>query len=239
MRQTIRQEAVRNALLRHLCAEDFDKVSTLMEAVELPRLHMVVEAGMPAEYAYFPEDGIGSIVVRSPEGQSVEIGMFGRDGVAPPALIVGTGQSPMEIFMQVGGHGYRIGVPALAAAMSESASLRTMLTQYAHVLSVQTAFTALSNAVHPVDVRLARWLLMCHDRIDGDEMPLTHDFISVMLSVRRPSVTNALHVLEGKYLIQSERGYVTIRDRKGLEDFAADAYGKPEAEYHRLIGKLA
>lgn len=207
-----------------------------MKAIELPRLQLLVAAGVPPEFAYFPEEGIGSIVVRSPEGQSVEIGMFGRDGVAPPALIAGSGQSPMEIFMQVGGHGYGIAMNVLAEAMNESEALRAVLARYAQVLSVQTAFTALSNAVHSVDVRLARWLLMCHDRVDGDELPLTHDFISVVLSVRRPSVTNSLHVLEGMYLIQSERGYVTIRDRTRLEAFAADAYGQPEAEYRRLMG---
>lgn len=103
---------------------------------------------------------------------------------------------------------------------------------------MQTSYTALSNAVHPVDERLARWLLMCHDRVDGDELALTHEFLSLMLAVRRPSVTTALHVLEGNRFITAERGYITIRDRRRLEEFAGDAYGRPEAEYKRLIGPM-
>lgn len=96
----------------------------------------------------------------------------------------------------------------------------------------------MSNAVHPIDERLARWLLMCHDRTIGNEMALTHEFLSIMLAVRRPSVTTALHVLEGNGFIQAERGYITVRDRHGLEDFARDSYGRPDAEYRRLIGPL-
>jgi CRP-like cAMP-binding protein len=111
--------------------------------------------------------------------------------------------------------------------------------RFAQVQGVQTAFTALSNAVHPINERLARWLLMCHDRHDSDEIPLTHEFLSLMLAVRRPSVTTALHVLEGNRFIRAERGHVTIRNRTALEEFAGDGYGKPEAEYRRLIGPMA
>ncbi len=113
-----------------------------------------------------------------------------------------------------------------------------LLARYIQAFGSQISFTALSNAVHSIDERLARWLLMCHDRVDGDEIALTHEFISLMLAVRRPSVTTALHVLEGYKLIRSERGRITIRDRQALETFAGDAYGKPEQEYSRLIGDL-
>ncbi len=110
--------------------------------------------------------------------------------------------------------------------------------RYALTLGEQIAYTALSNAVHPIDERLARWLLMCHDRSDSDDLALTHEYMSIMLTVRRPSVTSSLHVLEGNGFIRSERGYVTIRNRKALEEFAGDAYGKPEAVYRRLIGPM-
>jgi CRP-like cAMP-binding protein len=100
------------------------------------------------------------------------------------------------------------------------------------------SITVLANAHYPVDERLARWLLMCHDRWDGDVLPLTHEFMAVMLAVRRPSVTTALHVLEGNRFIRAERGCVTIRDRSALEEFAGDSYGPPEREYERLIGPL-
>jgi CRP-like cAMP-binding protein len=108
--------------------------------------------------------------------------------------------------------------------------------RFAHAMTVQAHYTGLSNAVHPIDERLARWLLMCDDRTDGGKLELTHDFLSIMLAVRRPSVTTALHVLEGNGFIRSERGCIIIRNRRALEEFAGDAYGKPEAEYRRLMG---
>jgi CRP-like cAMP-binding protein len=126
----------------------------------------------------------------------------------------------------------------LLEAIHTSAPLRKLLMKYMQTLSTQTSYTALSNAVHHVDERLARWLLMCHDRVDGDEFALTHEFLSLMLAVRRPSVTTALHVLEGNGFIRSVRGYITILDRAALETFAADAYGRPEEEYRRLIGAI-
>ena len=100
----------------------------------------------------------------------------------------------------------------------------------------QTAFTTLANVTHPVEVRLARWLLMCDDRSDGDEVRLTHEYMAVMLAVRRPSVTIALHILEGNGFIKARRGMITVRDRPGLVEFSDGSYGRPEAEYTRLIG---
>jgi DNA-binding transcriptional regulator YhcF (GntR family) len=105
-------------------------------------------------------------------------------------------------------------------------------------MTVQTAYTALSNAVDTVKQRLARWILMACDRAREDEMPLTHDFIADMLSVRRPSITNALHELEGWRWISSERGFLTVLDRAGLEEFASRTYGQAEAEYKRLLGPM-
>ena len=96
----------------------------------------------------------------------------------------------------------------------------------------------MSNASHAVDQRLARWLLMYHDRVEGSEVDLTHEFLAIMLAVRRPSVTTALHVLEGEGLIRSERGCVIVRIRKALEDYAGAVYGAPEREYRRLTGEL-
>jgi CRP-like cAMP-binding protein len=112
-----------------------------------------------------------------------------------------------------------------------------LLLRYAHALNVQTSATAFANANHTLEMRLARWLLMCHDRIDGYDIEITHDFLAMMLGVRRPGVTTTLHVLEGNQLIRATRGMVTIRDRKRLEELADDAYGLPEREYARLMAE--
>ena len=108
--------------------------------------------------------------------------------------------------------------------------------KYVQAFGVQTSHTAISNAQARLDIRLARWLLMAHDRIGNDVLPLTHEFLSLMLAVRRPGVTDALNMLRKRGLILYKRGEITVRDRKGLERTAGESYGTPEAEYRRLIG---
>jgi CRP-like cAMP-binding protein len=124
----------------------------------------------------------------------------------------------------------------LRKATQDSLSLRDSLLKFAQAFGVQTAHTAVSNAQSRLDVRLARWLLMAHDRIGEDTLSLAHELLSVMLGVRRPGVTEALHALREQDLISHARGRITVRDREGLERAAGKAYGTPEAEYRRLIG---
>ena len=184
------------------------------------------------------ERGIASVVARSPAGLPAEVGVVGREGMVSSSLVLGVDQIPHLTEVQIAGSALRMERAALANLLDDCASLRAVLLRFAHVAALQNAHTALANAVHPVDERLARWLLMCHDRSDSDDLALTHDYMAVMLSVRRPSVTGALHVLEGDGFVTAERGHITMRNRGALEAFAADAYGRPEAEYRRLIGPL-
>lgn len=196
----------------------------------------MVRSDAPIDYVYFPCAGIGSVVTISPEGHKAEAGMFGREGFAPTSAGVGGTISIHEVLMQMEGEGIRIPAQALTETLPRCPVFSNLLARFIQVFGSQISFTALSNAVHSVDERLARWLLMCHDRMEGNEIALTHEFISLMLAVRRPSVTTALHILEGQRLIRAERGRISIRDRSALENFAGDAYGKPEQEYRRLIG---
>lgn len=223
---TLMETADRGRLLAHL------------EPVALPRLFVMAEPNVPAPYSYFPEAGIGSLVAVSAQGAEAEVGIFGREGMSPPNSLFEDTQAPFRVFMQVEGHGHRILNDLLFDALGESRTLRRILSRYAQALFVQTAYTALSNASHSLDKRLARWLLMVHDRTEGDALAATHDFLSSMLNVRRQSVTTSLHLLEGERLIQNSRGLVTIRDRAGLEIFAGDAYGAAEVEFRRLIGSM-
>jgi CRP-like cAMP-binding protein len=221
-----------------LSAEDFSRLAPHLELVELGKGEVLLQPQQVVEHAFFFESGIGSIVTISPEGLEAESGIFGRDGFAPVALAMGDDRSPFRTLVQVLGEGYRVRADVLREIMQGSPGLHALLLRYVEALSIQTSYTALSNAIHPVDERLARWLLMSHDRVDGEELPLTHEFLSLMLAVRRPSVTTALHVLEGNRFIVAERGVITIRNRTRLEEFASDSYGQPEAEYERLIGPL-
>lgn len=232
------QNECRNRLLALMPREDFGRLAPHLEPYTFKRGELVVEPNAPIEQVCFPESCVSSVITSSPEGLEVEGSLFGREGCGPVPALLGADSAPQRVVMQIPGDAYRIARPALAEAMDASAPLRRLLLLFAQVQAVQSSFTALSNAVHPLDERLARWLLMCHDRNVGDDMPLTHEFLSLMLAVRRPSVTTSLHVLEGNGFIRAERGYITIRDRRRLEEFARDAYGRPEAEYRRLIGPM-
>ena len=151
------------------------------------------------------------------------------------AVILGTDRSPNETFMQLAGAGWRMPADRLRDAQARSVTLSRDFLRYAHLFLVQTSQTALSNGRSKIDERLARWLLMAHDRADSDQLKLTHDFLATMLGVRRPGVTVALSLLERQGLIQVHRGVISLIDRKGLEELSNGAYGAPEAEARRLF----
>ena len=229
------QWEIRNRVLFHLSAADFRLLSEHLEPCHCAYRDVLVGADVPIPYVWFPESGIASVIAHSSEGQQAEVGLIGRDGYVHPAVVLGSDRIPHVIQMQVAGDAHRIALRHLVPAFGESASLRQVLTLFAQAHTIQVTCTTLSNAVRQTEQRLARWLLMCHDRCADDSLSLTHEFMAAMLSVRRPSVTNALHVLEGEHLIRSERGVVVIRDRGALERYAGSTYGKPEAEYRRLL----
>lgn len=234
----LEQSAVRNRLLALLEPKDFAQIASYLEPIELPQGFQISRHDQPIEYGYFMDSGIGSAVAVSPENHKAEAGIIGREGLLPVALVLGCGSAPYDCVVQVAGYGHRITQSALAEILASNQTIRTLFLRFAHTLLVQGSYTALSNATHHVEERLARWLLMCHDRAEGSTIALTHEFLSIMLAVRRPSVTTALHVLEGNHFINSDRGLITIRNRGAMEVFASDAYGIPEREYHKTIGDM-
>ncbi|MBW6425413.1 Crp/Fnr family transcriptional regulator [Rhizobium sp. XQZ8] len=234
----LRQPYLRNRLLALLPQNEIQHIASAVQPVELPRGIIIVGADCPIDHVYFLCSGIGSVVTISAEGQRAEAGMFGREGFSPTSAGVGGTISVHEVLMQVAGEGFRMSLQSIHTALTHNPVFANLLARFIQNFASQISYTALCNANYQVDERLARWLLMCHDRVDGDEIALTHDFISLMLAVRRPSVTNAIHILEGNKLVRAERGRITIRDRRGLEEFAGGAYGKPEEEYRRLIGQI-
>ncbi len=231
------QEYVRNKLLTMLPASDFAQIAEDLEQIDLPRGTMLAKVGKPIEHVYFLTSGIGSLVATTPQGHRAEAGIFGFDGYVPTTAIAEVETSSHDVGMQVAGDAYRMAYSRFRAAM-DIKNFSKVVTRSIEAFSVQLSHTAVSNAVHDVNQRLARWLLMCHDRVLGNEIGLTHEFIGMMLAVRRPSVTNSLHTLEGNGFVKTQRGLITIRNRSALEEFARDAYGKPEAEYRRLMKDL-
>ena len=229
------QPACDNRLIAFLPEEERQSFLARLEMVHLPQGHQIAEAGKPLEFVYFLSSGIGSVLAVSDSGQKAEAGMFGREGFAPTASSVGANSNPYDIVIQVEGIAHRLPVTLFQDIVAGSRAFADLLSRYLYVFAAQVAYTALANAAFKIDERLARWVLMCHDRADTDDMPITHQFISLMLAVRRPSVTTALHMLEGEGLIRSDRGRVVVRDRPGLEQYSAGSYGQPENEYEILL----
>ncbi len=229
------QSDLHNRLLRVLSAEDFALLAPRLEPIALPRSKVLIEPHEPIEHVVFIEAGIGSVVAFTSDEQRVEVGIVGREGLIGPSVALGVWHTPHQSFIQVEGHGIRIPADDLARAIDESRSLHRLLLRYVQAFNIQVAASAVSNGQSVLGERLARWLLMCHDRIDGAELALTHEFLSLMLAVRRASVTDALHLLEGAGIVRARRGSVAILDRAKLEEMAGDSYGGPEAEYEKLI----
>lgn len=220
----IEQSEISNLLLRGLAADDFAAIAPFLEPVDLPRLTMMTTAGELHSYAYFIEAGLASVIVGTRKGVRCEVGVVGRDGMVDTSLLLGTEVSSLDTFMQIGGHGWRMPASALVELVDRSLTLRRQLLRYAQSMAVQIADTALANATYAIEKRLARWLLLALDRMDDNCVSLTHEALALILAVRRPSVTVALHVLEGERWIRSKRGLITVIDRAGLEQFAGDAY---------------
>lgn len=229
-----------NQVLDCLSDSDFDLLKPCLERVQLDFRMRLQSSNRAIRAVYFPESGLGSVVAvgRGRESQA-EVGLIGRDGMTGLAVVHGTDRSPYEIFMQVEGVGQRIASVDLKRVMGESTTMRDCFLLSSHVFSVQCGYTALANAKGSLERRLARWLLMAHDRLETDELALTHEFLSLMLGVRRAGVTSALHSFEQNGLVQTARGAVTLLDRDGLEEAANGLYGPPEAEFERHFGGIS
>ena len=225
-----------NLILKSLSGEDLRLLEPHLHLTELP-LNMNLEPpNTPIESCFFLTDGIASVVANGRNGKTIEVGLIGREGVTGSAAILGSTQSPNGTFMQLPGTGYRIAVSQLKGAMRKSVTLSETLTKFVYSFMIQKSQTALVNGRGTIDERLARWLLMAHDRVPSPTFYITHEFLALMLGVRRPGVTDALNELEGKGLIRSRRNQVSILDRKGLEAAAGWSYGLAEAEYQRVFG---
>ncbi|GJE62184.1 Crp/Fnr family transcriptional regulator [Methylobacterium trifolii] len=226
--------SVRNRLLATLSPDDFDRLQPGLMAIVLDMREMLISAQRAIEHVYFVETGVVSIIADQSDGR-IEIGLIGPEGVVGTPILLGADRSPHSAMVQAEGTALRLPASALRAAMDASPSLREILGRYVQTMMVQIGQTAYANADLTIEGRLARWILMTQDRLEQDELPLTHEFLSIMLGVRRPGVTTAIHGLEGFGMIRARRGQITVLDREKLLDLAGDAYGSAEAEYRRLI----
>lgn len=232
------QETCRNRLLKYLAPPDFDVLAPLLQPCPLERDFALILPDQPFDHVYFVESGMVSVVAERRDGRSIEVGVYGRDGFSGSSLLLGSEQTPHHHFMQIEGSGFRLSKADFMRLTDTCSGLRHLLLRFVHVFMTQSAQSALVNGSSVIEERLARWMLMCHDRVDGDDFAITHDFLSMMLGVRRSSVTSAIHLLESTQLIKAERGRIKILNRHNLEFAAAASYGVRETEYRRLIGPL-
>jgi CRP-like cAMP-binding protein len=231
------QSYTRNLLLGACSAADYALLQPDLTRVDLAVRQDLYVPEQSIPIVYFLEGGLGSVVARQEDNVDVEVGIFGFEGMSGVPVLLGVDRTPHRCFMQVGPTtALCISSEALTRACDESRSLRKQMLGYVQSSIIQSAQTAASNGNNELPERLARWLLMCHDRADGDEIALTHEFLGMMLAVRRSGVTVALHALEGAAAIKVRRGLVTITNRERLLEIAGGSYGSAEAEYRRLIG---
>jgi len=230
--------ARRNHLLASLDATTLEAVVARAEHVWLAERALIYEAGEPIAHVDFPLGGLVSIVATSREGGTVEVGPVGCDGMVGLPVFLGGTSDPLEGFVQVAPvEAVRLPTHAFLALVEDCPDLERIQRRYVQWSYYSMAQWVLCARLHPLEERLGRWLLMCHDRLGRDQFLLTHEYLGDMLGVRRASVTIAAGALRRGGLIDYYRGIVSILDRQGLEEAACECNRVTAAEYHRLIGR--
>lgn len=224
----------KNRVLASLPAAEMKRLAPHLCPVTLKRNQSLHDPGQAVDIVYFLEEGICSVVVTMETGNTVEVGITGRDGFVGLPAVLGTGHSPNRTFIQIPGHGFSVEAKVLREQSEASSELRLRLQRVVQGMLVQTAQTAACNRVHNLEERLARWLLMCQDRVQSDQLPITQEFLAMMLGTRRSTVTVAAGMLHKSGLIAYSRGNVTIQNLEGLERASCECYRIIHEEYVRL-----
>src|SRR6266404_4849834 len=224
----------KNLILAALASEEFDRLSEHLEAFELKLgefLHMPDER---VEHVYFPTDGIVSLLATLEGGETVETGVVGREGMVGISIVLGVDTTTSQSLVQGSGHALRMKAQSLKPFLNNGGRLQDLLLRYIHTVFSQISQTAACNRVHTLNERLARWLLLTHDRLEHDTFDMTHEFLARMLGTRRAGVSIAASALREAGLIDYSRGQVVVLNRKGLEEGCCECYGVVKADADRL-----
>lgn len=216
--------AIKNILLLTLPDSEFSLLRPELEYIELPHRYVLHAPGERIEYVYFPNDGMISLVVTAYDGRSVEVGLLGREGMAGTSSTLGFPVAPYLAISQIPGNAARMRAEILQEVLPLAPQLSHELHRFVLLQGLQVAQVAACNRLHELEQRLARWLLMCQDRVDAEILPLTHEFLAQMLGSGRPTVTLAAGMLERAGLIENMRGTIRVLNRKKLEDAACECY---------------
>ncbi|MGI4876425.1 MAG: Crp/Fnr family transcriptional regulator [Janthinobacterium lividum] len=225
-----------NRLLASLSVSDFALLEPHLEPVFFAVGDFITRAGDPIDSFCFLEQGIAGVLDSLDDDRRYAVGLVGAEGFIGWPLLMGDDRSPYDVTMRAErGGALRINAVKLIAAADVSPTLRQALLRFVHVFMLQMGRTIVSSLAHPIERRMARWILLYHDRVQADDICMTHEEFRLMLGVRRNSITDALHRLEGEHAIRSLRARVVVHDRAKLILLAGDTYGRPEQEYQRLL----
>jgi len=219
-----KRAALLNGILRKLPRKEFKAIFPKLESVQLPLRSILNDAAKPIAYCYFLRSGLASILTVLESGKIVEVGLTGAEGFVGLPLVAGLKTSANRVIVQVAGSAFRISAANMTAALIESPALRKKLDQFGQDVAVQSSQIAACNRLHHANQRLARWLLMSQDRLGGNQILLTQEFLAHMLGMRRASVNVALGFLQKERLISFVRGAVIIQDRSRLEAASCECY---------------
>jgi CRP-like cAMP-binding protein len=228
----------RNRLLSALPHADLAVILPQIELVQLEHHDTIFGPAHPIDFVYFPETAVVSLVSTFEDGGTVEIGTAGCEGMVGLPVFLDDTTSTVSVFTQIPGTATRMDAATFAHLAAGPGPLHRMMLRYTQAFLTQVSQTAACNAAHLVEQRCARWLLMTHDRVEGDDFPLTHEFLAFMLSVRRAGVTLAMRALQDAGLVRYTRGRVTIVDRAGLERASCECYRVVSAHFARLLGQV-
>jgi CRP-like cAMP-binding protein len=226
--------ATRNRLLARLPQSDLDRLK--MKLVPLTFKEILNEAKSPITHVYFPVSGVVSAITVMNDGTQIEVATIGNEGLVGIVAFMGGNESLHRQLVQVGGEAFRMDVKAFQAEARRESIFKVLMERYLTAYHHQISQAIACNGLHKIQRRCCRWILQTHDRANADEFPLTHEFLSHMLGVRRVSITDVLKPLQDEGLIRGSRGRITVLNRRGLEKTSCECYQTVKDEYDRLLG---
>jgi CRP-like cAMP-binding protein len=224
-----------NRILNALTRSEYERLTPYLEAVKLWKGEVLCQPDQPITHVYFPNCGTVSLVSTFEDGGSVEVGMVGNEGMFGVSVFLGSISTPLLAQVQLPGDGLRMRADVLKKEFQKGGQLQDLLLRYTQAFITQIAQTAACNRAHSVSERLAKWLLMCQDRVHSKDLELTHEFIAAMVGARRAGVTEAAGQLQDAGVISYYRGHVTIINREGLEAHSCECYPVVKKEFARLV----
>lgn len=226
----------RNTILSFLAKESQQRLAPLLQPVSIAAGDRLATKGALLQHAFFLGSGFASSNIPVGPKEGISVAMIGSEGIVCAAAVLKTIPSPFDVTMQIAGSGFSISAGILRAHVANDPALRSLINDFTDVLALQIASTAIAGATQKLIPRLARLLLMIHDRVEGADIWQTHDQLACMLAVRRAGITDAINTLEGDRILKAERAHITIRDRAALASVAGDTYGVAEDYYETALG---